>query len=130
MKVKKLHGLGNHLIIDAFGCNPDKLDDENFVKNFLLKLTEKIEMNIIKGPVVVNYDSTEKLESGVTGFVILAESHISIHTYPEKNYFSMDIFSCKEFNVEKIKGFLNEKFSIKETKNFLIKREFNENESS
>ena len=124
MKVKKLHGLGNHLILDSFGCDFEKLNDEKFIENFLFELVSKIKMNIIKGPIVMNYNPPEKLERGVTGFVILAESHISIHTYPEKNYFSLDIFSCKEFDVEKIKGFLKEKFSIKETNDFLIKREF------
>ena len=130
MKVKKLHGLGNHLIIDAFGCNSDKLNNKNLIKIFLLELAKKIKMNVIKGPVVINYNPKAKLERGITGFVILAESHISIHTYPEKNYFNTDIFSCNEFDVEKIKEFLNEEFSIKETKDFLIKREFNEDEDS
>jgi len=51
-------------------------------------------------PYVFKYDGGDKPEDwGVSGFVIIAESHISIHTFPEKGYFSIDIFSCKEFDI-------------------------------
>jgi S-adenosylmethionine/arginine decarboxylase-like enzyme len=38
---------------------------------------------------------------GITGFVALAESNITLHTYPEKGYIVLDIFSCKEFDIER-----------------------------
>lgn len=41
-------------------------------------------------------------ESGLSGFVIIAESHFSIHTWPEKNYFSADLYSCKGFDSDQV----------------------------
>lgn len=123
MKVKKLHGMGNHLIIDASGCNRSKIGDTKLVKIFLKELIRRIDMKIIKGPIVLNYKSSEERENGITGFAILAESHVSIHTYPMKGFFSLDIFSCVEFDIKKIKGYINQTFDVKKIKEFLIKRE-------
>ena len=124
MKVKKLHGLGNHFIIDASGCDSDKIGDAKLVESFINELVNKIDMKVIKGPIVLDYEADDKEESGVTGFAVLAESHISIHTYPLKGFLSLDIFSCKEFDPEKIKEYINQTFDSKEVKEFLIKREY------
>lgn len=51
---------------------------------------------------------------GITMLFLLAESHLSIHTWPENNCFSMDVHSCNhDFDVEKIKTILNQVFDIK-----------------
>tara|TARA_B100000686_G_scaffold106492_1_gene113539 strand:- start:2363 stop:2683 length:321 start_codon:yes stop_codon:yes gene_type:complete len=53
----------------------------------------------ISKPLVVEYtDGISKIDWGITGFVLIAESHISIHTFPERNYVNIDVFSCKEFD--------------------------------
>lgn len=124
MKIEKLHGMGNHLIIDASGCNKSKVEDIKLLKDFLKELIKKINMKIIKGPIVLNHKSFKKQESGITGFAILAESHVSIHTYPSKGFFSLDIFSCKEFDIKKIKKYINQVFDVKKIKECLIKREY------
>ncbi|MEM4137119.1 MAG: adenosylmethionine decarboxylase [Candidatus Anstonellaceae archaeon] len=93
---------GPHLTLDMYGCDRDKLADINFIYEFLSNLPSKIGMRKILPPYVFKYDGGEKPEDwGISGIVLIAESHISIHTYPEKNYASFDIFSCKEFEVEK-----------------------------
>jgi S-adenosylmethionine decarboxylase len=51
------------------------------------------------------------MDWGVSGVVLIAESHISIHTFAEKGYFSMDIFSCKDFDVEAAKEYVLSYFS-------------------
>lgn len=124
MEVKKLHGMGNHLIIDAYGCNRKHIDNMEIIRIFLKELAQKIDMKIIDGPKVIKHEADNKEERGVTGFTILAESHISIHTYPEKGFFSLDIFTCKEFDMENAKNFVKRTFSVKKLKDFLIKREY------
>lgn len=51
-------------------------------------------------------------ESGVSGIVVIAESHLSVHTWPGKSYLSADFFSCKEFDVEKAKDILFKAFDV------------------
>ena len=124
MKVKKLHGFGNHFITDVYGCDREKINSQKTIENFLKELVDKIDMKIIQGPSVIKYDAEKDSESGITGFAILAESHISIHTYPKKNFFSLDIFSCKEFDTRDIIDYIKEVFKAEKIKQILLKREY------
>ena len=124
MEVKKLHGMGNHLIIDAYGCNRKHIDNVEIIRIFLKEIVQKIDMKIIDGPKVIKHEADNKEERGVTGFTILAESHISIHTYPEKGFFSLDIFSCKEFDNREVTDYIKEVFKAEKIKQTLLKREY------
>ena len=88
-----------HLIIDGHGCDRDQLYDAELVRRFLDEYPSQIEMTKITSPRVLKYNGGAKPEDGgVSGFVIIAESHISIHTFPERSYVNIDIFSCKQFD--------------------------------
>ncbi len=50
--------------------------------------------------------------NGITAFQVIAESHISIHTWPEYNYFSFDVFSCKDFDDKSLDVLLHKTFPI------------------
>jgi len=106
-----LIGFGPHLMVDGYNASYEKLASVEAVANFLDMLPAEIEMTKIMPPYVFKYDGGDKPEDwGVSGFVIIAESHISIHTFPEKGYFSIDIFSCKDFNVERALNIIREYF--------------------
>lgn len=87
---------GKHVMIDAFGCRQG-LDDLNAVFRFLADLPEALGMTIIAPPFCFPYEAPDRRESGITGVVIIAESHVTAHTYPEKGYVAVDAFSCKPF---------------------------------
>ena len=97
MKITTNHGEGSQLIIDAFECN-QKLESIEAIEKFLLDIADDIDMTPISEPKVINHKAEKEEDSGITGFLIIAESHISIHTYPKKKFASIDIFSCKEFD--------------------------------
>jgi len=95
-----LIGFGPHLMVDGYNGNFEALASVEAIANFLDTLPAEIGMTKIMPPYVFKYDGGDKPEDwGVSGFVIIAESHISIHTFPEKGYFSIDIFSCKDFDI-------------------------------
>jgi len=119
MKIKIKHGKGNHLIVDAFNCKAN-LNSKQLVKSFLNELPNLIKMKKISKPLVLDYKAGS--ESGVTGIVVIAESHIAIHTYPQKNYFCADIFSCKEFNFSKAIKYIKDKFKTRVIKYKLMRR--------
>lgn len=90
---------GLHLMLDAYEADPERLADMKRVFNFLNTLPELIQMNKLTAPSVINADATEagKDPGGISGTVIIAESHISIHTFADKGFFTMDVYSCSNF---------------------------------
>ena len=79
---------GNHILLELYGCNREKLNDELYLRcqlNSAAKLAEASVLNIV----------SNKFEPcGVTAIALLAESHLSIHTWPESQYSAIDIFTC------------------------------------
>ncbi|MEK6954143.1 MAG: adenosylmethionine decarboxylase [Candidatus Micrarchaeota archaeon] len=102
---------GPHLMLDCYGCDKKALNDMNIVFKCLDELPEKVKMHKMTLPYCVNWPGgTPNDGGGISGFVLIAESHISIHTFPDLGYLTFDIYSCKEFDKRKVMGFLNELF--------------------
>jgi S-adenosylmethionine decarboxylase len=97
---KQTYGYGPHLMFDLNDCNSAILDDLEACFRLLNELPEKIGMTKITQPYVFKYSGPVPGDEGITGVTIIAESHISLHTYPKKNFVFVDIFSCKPFDVE------------------------------
>lgn len=91
---------GPHLTLDLYGCNKKKLKEVGFVYSFLDEMPGMVGMTKIMPPYTFSYSGLKPEDWGVSGIVLIAESHISIHTFPEKGYASVDIFSCKDFDTE------------------------------
>jgi S-adenosylmethionine decarboxylase len=90
-----------HVTIDGYQGAPQKLADENLVHRLLDRYPGEIGMTKISEPYVCRYVGAKPEDWGVSGFVLIAESHISIHTFPEHRYVWVDIFSCKAFDATK-----------------------------
>ena len=112
MIITKLHNKGSHLMIDAYDCDERLLSDVNHVTEFLKTLPKIIDMTIIMPPKVMDYKAAIPEDDGVTGFTVIAESHISIHTYPKRNFFAFDCFSCKEFDIKKAVKYIVNHFKV------------------
>lgn len=80
--------LGKHIILELFTKDVDKLDDASFIKQMLIKAAEEAET------AVLNYADYKFKPQGLTAVVLLAESHISVHTWPEYGYVAVDIYTC------------------------------------
>jgi len=92
---------GPHITIDLKGCPKETLSNYNLHFDYLKSLPEMIDMTPITQPYVFPYSGLVPEDKGITGIVIIAESHISIHSFEEKGYSFVDIFSCKDMDVEK-----------------------------
>ena len=115
---------GQHLTVDAANCNRKKLADQSLVYDILNHLPAKIGMTKMTLPHVVKWLDPGATIEGISGFVMIAESHISVHTFPEKDYVFVDIFSCKQFDVDKAAKLLVNAFMAKKyTKNVLSRGE-------
>lgn len=82
--------LGTHLLLDMKDCNPELLDDMDFIKQAILSAAKEA------GATIVGETFHKFSPVGVTGVVAIAESHLSIHTWPEYAYAAVDIFTCGE----------------------------------
>lgn len=81
--------LGEHYIIELHGCPEGVLDNQPLIRDTLLKAAE------LAGATVVNDCFHKFSPQGVSGVVVIAESHLSIHTWPERGYAALDFFTCK-----------------------------------
>jgi S-adenosylmethionine decarboxylase len=93
-------GFGPHLMLDLHKCNYQKLDSLDTCFKLLDELPTQIGMTKITMPHVFPYAGLVPEDKGITGVVIIAESHISIHTFPLKRYAFIDVFSCKPFHTD------------------------------
>ena len=86
------------LLIDGYSESKDLLQNEEFLRELLTDYPSKIGMTRISEPHIIRYADCEPDEWGISGFVFLAESHIAIHTFVERSYVNIDVFSCKDFD--------------------------------
>lgn len=111
-----------HLVIDGFGGNTTKMWDDALVRQFLTDYPEALDMTRITEPSVLVYDAPKSEDSGVSGFVIIAESHISIHTFPRKNYVNIDIFSCRAFDHDRALEDARKLFDLEDVQTWILDR--------
>lgn len=99
--------LGKHLVLDAIVSNTDRFNADD-LSVFFQRLAASLDMQILFGPefVEVELDQTKLVgdkfqdEGGITGMCVISTSHISIHTWVLRKFISLDVFSCKDFNVD------------------------------
>jgi S-adenosylmethionine decarboxylase len=111
-----------HLIVDGFGASREMLESEDMIFRFLDEYPSRINMTKVAPPQVFRYSGSKPEDWGVTGVVIIAESHISIHTFPERRYVNIDIFSCKDFDHQRALSELRERFELDDMKTLLLPR--------
>ena len=103
-----------HVTIDGYNGDPGKLADENLVRAFLDLCPPAIGMTKIAPPHVCRYVGVKPEDWGISGFVLIAESHISIHTFPDHGYLWVDVFSCKSFDATAAIDDIRERFQLQE----------------
>jgi S-adenosylmethionine decarboxylase len=113
-----------HLIIDGYGDNPKLMQDEQFVYQLLDSYPARIDMTKISSPHVFRYIGSKPEDWGISGLVFIAESHISIHTFVERCYINIDVFSCKDFNAEQVVKDFKDKFQLTRLSSRLINRDW------
>jgi S-adenosylmethionine decarboxylase len=83
-----LNALGRHLLLELFDCDLSAINNLESVKGALIEAAKRAQATIVD---VVFHEFNP---FGVSGVVVIAESHLSIHTWPEYRYCAVDVFSC------------------------------------
>ncbi|MGL4490632.1 MAG: S-adenosylmethionine decarboxylase [Rhizobiaceae bacterium] len=87
---------GIHIMIDGYGAPAHLLEDRNHLLNLLYDLPAEMAMHRICEPQLVEVGPMNpKDPGGFSGFVMIAESHISFHTFPQRGFVTMDLYTCQ-----------------------------------
>lgn len=105
--------LGRHFVFELFGCDPKALDDIRGIEKAMERGAIESGMTIL-GRIFHHFSP-----HGVTGIIVVAESHISIHTWPELKYAALDVFTCGK-NTDPMKVFSRISELLKPTSNSVV----------
>jgi S-adenosylmethionine decarboxylase len=116
-EANRLHALGTHLLLELRDCNPTTLTKLEFVRETLKNAALEAKATIVE----VAFHEFSPF--GISGMVVIAESHLAIHTWPEYGYAAVDVFTCGDLIDPKVAAkFLIEKFQSKNPSLIEMKR--------
>jgi len=107
-RYSSMRSLGHQIIAEFYDCNRESLNDVDFIRSAMVTAAEKA------GATIVTDTFHHFSPHGVSGAVIIAESHLSIHTWPEYGYAAVDLFTCGD-TVSSKKAFDNLRESLEST---------------
>ncbi len=111
--------LGHHYLIDYYGCSADILNDLSTIQSILEDAV------VESGTHKLNASFHEFVPQGVTGVILLEESHLSIHTWPENEFAAVDFFTCGDISkMNTVFETLGRALKAKDIKSQEIKRGF------
>jgi S-adenosylmethionine decarboxylase proenzyme len=111
---------GTQICFDFFGCNGTSLNDSTFIRGLIDKAVKESELTPIARTKLHQFEP-----QGITGYALLSTSHIAIHTWPEYNYASVDVFACdKKEKVHRAAQVLRDGLKPKKVKEVVIERGF------
>lgn len=115
---------GEHFTLDGYGGDPARLNDGELIRAALLELCERIGMHPLAAPLLVSApDNQLKDPGGWSGALLIAESHITIHTFPRRRFLTSDVYSCKTgMDLEAIASFLTARFGLAEAETHFLRR--------
>ena len=120
--------LGHQTTVDFYGCHEERINSSSYIKQVLLQAAKMMNLS------VVNATIHEFSPIGVSGVIVIEESHIAIHTWPEHNYVAIDFFTCgksydlaegidwlaKEFQAKKVTQSQEKRGSLQEVKKYTL----------
>lgn len=124
-----MNSAGRHLIIDGYVKDPAVFTSEKLTLLFQ-DLARALDMQIIQGPTFLEVElDPSKLdtavfqdEGGITGSCIISTSHMALHAWPLRGFFSMDVFSCKSFDTSQAMAVIHESLGLASTNILSIDR--------
>lgn len=117
LRRKRLEALGRHILVEYYQCDRETLNDLSKIEYYMKEAASS------SGATVIESIFHLFNPHGISGIVIIAESHLAIHTWPEYSYASVDLFTCgKEVDPWKAYAFLKEKLKAHHTTTIELKR--------
>ena len=122
--IERSPGFGVHLTLDGYGGSLALLSDADHVRRCLGELPEQLGMHKLIEPMLIELGAqSPKDPGGVSGFVVIAESHISIHTFPLRGFVSADVYTCQNhLETRQICRYFADAFALQDLEINLVRR--------
>ena len=112
-----MKSLGRHILSEFYDCDKKVLDNHELIKEAMVNAAKAAKATVVE----VAFHKFNPY--GVSGMVVIAESHLAIHTWPEHGYAAVDVFTCgDEIDPWAIHRFLEKAFKSKRTQNNEVPR--------
>jgi len=99
-----------HLMLELYNIDRETLSNEPLIHSVLDQYPGRVGMEKVSPVHLYDIETSNPLDAGLSGFVVIAQSHISLHAWPEYGEVDIDICSCKEFSQEEAIAFAKEIF--------------------
>src|SRR5258708_6425322 len=111
-----------HLMVELYGCNREVRTKEPLLWRVLDEYRGRVDMEKVSPVHLYDIETSNPLDAGMSGFVVIAQSHISMHAWPEYGEVDIDICSCKHFSQEDAIAFAKEMFQTEDVEAHFVVR--------
>lgn len=111
-----------HLMLELYGCDHELLMNEPLLRRVLDEYPGRVGMEKVSPVHLYDIETSNPLDAGMSGFVVIAQSHISLHAWPEYKEVDIDICSCQEFSQEDAIAFAKEVFQTEDVEAHFVVR--------
>ena len=111
---------GIHFMLDGYGASKETLQNKEQLLKMLSEIPQSMGMHTISEPVVVEVGPKNRKDpGGLSGFVLIAESHLSFHTFPERGFVTIDIYTCQnDLDTDKLNRLFTDAFELKSSDSY------------
>jgi S-adenosylmethionine decarboxylase len=122
--IQETEQFGVHFMLDGYGASEATLKNKNLLINMLNDIPVAMGMHVINEPVVVEVGPKNRKDpGGISGFVMIAESHISFHTFPARGFVTIDVYTCQNnLDTDKLKAEFTKAFMLQSSDVHIQKR--------
>src|SRR6185312_5349289 len=111
-----------HLMLEIYNCDRGILSNEPLIRRVLDEYPTRVGMEKVSPVHLYDIETSNPLDAGLSGFVVIAQSHISLHAWPEYGEVDIDICSCKEFSQEDAIAYCKEIFNTDDVEAHFVVR--------
>src|SRR5215472_8280863 len=111
-----------HLMLELYNIDRETLSNEPLIRSVLDQYPGRVGMEKVSPVHLYDIETSNPLDAGLSGFVVIAQSHISMHAWPEYGEVDIDICSCKEFSQDDAIAFAKEMFQTEGVETHFVER--------
>lgn len=111
-----------HLVMELYGCDAGVLTDRTALEQFLTRVIATLDMQQVSPVAIYDITTSDPQDDGLSGFVVIATSHIAFHAWPLYRALSADVYSCESFDEQAVVALFTEFFQGRESEIYLVRR--------